>query len=202
MKIIYHCYGGAHSSVTAASVHLGLLPVDRVPGREMFWDITFYDRQENDEHGHIFFMGRDENGNEVYFSARRSKPDVLENIFKDLAGIFDIPPDRYLLVNVMHNVNWIMKLGGCLSRRWGLIKIGRPIVTMGTQIAYFGIVGLVRQIKNKAGRNCEENTVFQRQQVSPGWFSRCDTHGAPAGRRVTGRQRAIGSPAFKLNKEQ
>jgi hypothetical protein len=32
MKIIYHCYGGTHSSVIAAAIHLGLLPEDRVPG--------------------------------------------------------------------------------------------------------------------------------------------------------------------------
>ncbi|HPZ72110.1 MAG TPA: DUF3189 family protein, partial [Peptococcaceae bacterium] len=29
MKIIYNCYGGAHSSVTAAALHLGLLPEAR-----------------------------------------------------------------------------------------------------------------------------------------------------------------------------
>ncbi|MGB3963216.1 MAG: DUF3189 family protein, partial [Tepidanaerobacteraceae bacterium] len=31
MKIFYCCYGSAHSSVVAASIHLGLLPSDRVP---------------------------------------------------------------------------------------------------------------------------------------------------------------------------
>jgi len=32
LKVIYHCYGGAHSSVTAANIHLGLLPRERTPG--------------------------------------------------------------------------------------------------------------------------------------------------------------------------
>ncbi|HBC94637.1 MAG TPA: hypothetical protein DCZ10_17500, partial [Pelotomaculum sp.] len=26
MKVIYHCHGGTHSSVTAAAIHLGMLP--------------------------------------------------------------------------------------------------------------------------------------------------------------------------------
>ncbi|HYF92886.1 MAG TPA: DUF3189 family protein [Symbiobacteriaceae bacterium] len=31
-KIIYYCYGAAHSSITAANLHLGHLPLDRRPG--------------------------------------------------------------------------------------------------------------------------------------------------------------------------
>ncbi|MCG9967708.1 DUF3189 family protein [Pelotomaculum terephthalicicum JT] len=163
MKIIYHCYGGAHSSVTAASIHLGMLPADRVPGLKAFWEIPFYDRQEKDEHGHIFFMGLDEAGNEIYFSACRGRPLVFQNIFKGLAGIFEIPAEEYLLVDVMKNVNWTMKLGGYLSRRCGFIRVGRPIVTLGTQAAYLQVINLVRQVK-KAIRCCgEENSIRQRQ---------------------------------------
>jgi len=162
MKIIYHCYGGAHSSVTAASIHLGLLPADCLPDRETFWRIPLYDRQEADEHGHIFFMGVDEAGNGVYLAARRSRPEVLENIFRGLAEIFNIPPEDYLLVNVMHKVNLTMKLGGYLSRRWGFIKLGRPIVTAGTRAAYFNVVELVTKVKSRLGGYGEENPVFQR----------------------------------------
>ncbi|MDF9407366.1 DUF3189 family protein [Pelotomaculum isophthalicicum JI] len=163
MKIIYHCYGGAHSSVTAASIHLGLLPVDRVPVLKEFWEIPFYDRQENDEHGHIFFMGLDESGNEIYFSACRGRPLVFQSVFKGLAGIFDIPQEEYLLVDVMKNVNWTMKLGGYLSRRCGYTKIGRPIVTLGTQAAYLQVINLVRKVKKTIGGNVEKNTILQQQ---------------------------------------
>ncbi len=179
MKIIYHCYGGAHSSVTAASIHLGLLPIERIPDREMFWRIPLYDRQNTDKHGHIFFMGIDEIGNEVYLAARRSRAGVLVNVFEGLAGIFDISPKDYLLINVMHNVNLTMKLGGYISRRWGFIKLGRPIVTMGTQAAYFQVVKLVQKVKDKLGGYGEKNTLLQRQQVPPGWFGRCDSYGPP-----------------------
>jgi len=162
MKIIYHCYGGAHSSVTAASIHVGLLPVEHVPGMRAFWEIPFYDRQENDEHGHIFFMGLDEAGNEICFSACRGRPQVFQNVFKGLAGILGIPQGEYLLVDVMKNVNWTMKLGGYLSRRCGYTKIGRPIVTLGTQAAYAQVINLVRKVKKTTGGSIEKNTVLQR----------------------------------------
>ena len=72
------------------------------------------DRQEADEHGHFFFMGKDQAGHEVFLTARRSRPGVLENIFTGLAEIFGIPEDDYYLVNVMGEVNLTMKLGGFL----------------------------------------------------------------------------------------
>jgi len=202
MKIIYHCYGGAHSSVTAASIHLGLLPADRVPSREMFWGIPLFDRQDTDEHGHIFFMGIDEIGNEVYLTARRSRAVVLEDVFEGLAGIFAIPQEEYLLVNVLHRVNWTMKFGGYLSRRWGFIKVGRPIVTLGTQAAYFRVVDLVCKVKNSVGGYSEENTVLQRQQVPPGRFGRCDSYGLPADSEKTRRQRIMEPAVFEFKKEQ
>ncbi|HEX3010797.1 MAG TPA: DUF3189 family protein, partial [Syntrophomonadaceae bacterium] len=34
MKIIYHCFGGSHSSVTAAAIHLGLIEKHRPPSME------------------------------------------------------------------------------------------------------------------------------------------------------------------------
>lgn len=149
MKIIYHCYGGAHSSVTAASIHLGLLPADCIPSLQAFWKIPAYDRQKNNEHGHIFYIGKDEAGHEVYFAASRGRPLVFERICRGLAGIMDIPPEEYMIIDVLQNVNWTMKLGGYLSRRCGLIKIGRPLVTLGTQAAYLLLVDLVRQVKKR-----------------------------------------------------
>ncbi len=149
MKIIYHCYGGSHSSVTAASIHLGLLPADQVPGREMFRDLPLFDRQEADQQGHIYFMGVDEHGHDIYLTARRNKPQILENVFAGLTEIFALPRQDYMLVNAMHSVNSLMKFGGFLSRRWGLVGLGRPIVTMGTRIAYFRLVHLVQEVKDQ-----------------------------------------------------
>ncbi|TEB11798.1 DUF3189 family protein [Pelotomaculum propionicicum] len=200
MKIIYHCYGGAHSSVTAAAIHLGLLPVDHVPEKQEFWQLPLFDRQDADEHGHIYFMGIDEFGHEIYLTARRSRPLVLEKVFAGLAGIFDIPQDDYLFVNVMEKVNLTMKFGGFISRRWGFIRFGRPIVTMGTQAAYFRVVELVRKIKDQVGKDSEKDSVLQRQQTASGRAGRSHTYRTPARGESTGQKPAVGPAVFEYKR--
>ena len=199
MKIIYHCYGGAHSSVIAAAIHLGLLPENRVPTRAEICAVPLYDRQGADEHGHFFFMGKDQAGHEVYLTARRSRAEGLENIFTGLAGIFGISSADYYLVNVMGKVNLTMKLGGFLSRRWGVTRVGRPIVTVGTQAAYFQIVKLVQRVKSEVG-GYGENPVFQRKHFSTCRSGRDDSHGTPDGRGETG-QKYLEPAVFEYQKK-
>ncbi|MCL5290497.1 MAG: DUF3189 family protein [Eubacteriales bacterium] len=187
MKVIYHCYGGTHSSVTAASIHLGFLPADRIPEKETFLRIPLYDRQEADEHGQMFFMGQDEFGNEVYIVARRNRPEVLENLMAGLAAMFDTPRDGYMLVNVMVRVNLTMMIGGFLSRRWGFIRMGRPIVTAGTQAAYFKVVKLVKDVRRELEViHGKKSALFQRQQISPGSCGGGDSHRLFTGESGTG----------------
>jgi len=160
MKVIYHCYGGTHSSVTAAAIHLGMLPEDCIPEPDSFLRLPLYDEQEKCEHGHIFFMGIDEYGNEVYLTARRKRTMVLEKVFAGLAEMFNIPTSSYCLVNAMSRVNWIMMFGGYLSRRLGLIRVGRPIVIMGTRLAYFKLVDLVKTTKERLRADGEKSSVL------------------------------------------
>jgi len=149
--------------VTAAFIHLDLLPVDCVPDRGTFYRIPFYDRQESGEHGHIFFVGVDKRGNEIYVTAQRGRPEVLSNIFQGLARMFNIPSQEYLLINMTPNINPVMRLGGYLSRRLGMITLGRPIVILGTRASYFRLVDLVKKVKQELGE-CEfDHSVFQRQ---------------------------------------
>lgn len=144
MKIIYHCFGGTHSSVTAAAAHLGRLPRDRSPRPGELLSIPFFDTRERDDHGTITLMGIDEKDNHVYFAGQRGRPDLLENIINGLARNFAIPTGDYKLVNVMHKINISMRLGGTMSRRFRWVDAGRPLVTLGTVWAYPSIINLVR----------------------------------------------------------
>ncbi|AGL01943.1 Protein of unknown function (DUF3189) [Desulfoscipio gibsoniae DSM 7213] len=147
MKIIYHCFGGTHSSVTAAAFHLGMLPSDRTPRAEDLQAIPFFDTRDSRDHGNIALMGIDGQGNEIYFVGQRGSPQILENIIHGLARQFDIPPQDYKLVNVMYKVNLSMRLGGYMSRRFKWIYPGRPLVTWGTIHACRNIINLVRRVK-------------------------------------------------------
>lgn len=147
MKIIYHCFGGAHSSVTAAAVHLGWLPTDRIPTEEMIASLPLFDQQTQKDHGHIHLLGIDENNHEIYVAGRRNAAGLFENMVSGLTDVIDRPKDGIRTVNVMPYVNWKMMFGGYTSRKLGVITIGRPIVLKGIRYSYLKIVSLVHQVK-------------------------------------------------------
>jgi hypothetical protein len=152
LKVIYHCYGGAHSSVTAANIHLGLLPGAGFPSYRDLVNQKLFDFNQVADSGRICFMGRDQAGNEVYIVGRRSRPTILYHAAAGLSEAFGIPKESFILVDVSPHVNMAMKAGGILSRRLGLVAIGRPLVTWGTLLSYRGIQRLVEKTVNSLGK--------------------------------------------------
>lgn len=147
MKIIYHCYGGAHSSVTAASLHLGWLPTDRLPTDEELKALPYFDRPVGKDHGNIRFMGKDEFNNDIYVLGRRNESKVVENIAAGLFQVYGISTDDYRLINVMPYVNWKMVVGGFSSRKLLITPFGRPIIIAGVKYSYWQILSLVQSVK-------------------------------------------------------
>lgn len=147
MKIIYNCYGGSHSSVTSAAIHLGLINCGKIPCVQELWKLPYYDTQERTDHGVLHHMGNDENGNEVYVVGRRSMGKPLKRLFTNLAQVYGIPKEDFLLVDPMPYVNLAMVIGGFTSRRLGLIPLGRPVVTWGTRLAFPHLEHLVQRVK-------------------------------------------------------
>jgi len=147
LKIIYHCFGGTHSSVTAAACHLDMLPAECALQDEDLQATPFFDTRDSKDHGNITLMGIDGAGNEICFVGRRGCPQLLENIVRGLAREFNVSHQEYMLVNVMHQVNISMRLGGFMSRRFNWIYPGRPLVTRGTIQAFAKIIKLVLKVK-------------------------------------------------------
>lgn len=146
MKIVYHCYGGAHSSVVAAGVHLGHVPTDRIPTTAEFQRLNLFDVTVGKDHGLIRFMGRDEYGNEIYTMGRRNAGKQISGVLCGLAEIIGAPGDL-VMVDVLAYVNWLMMVGGYTSRKLGLVKLGRPVVIWGVQRFFWDIVNVVMKIK-------------------------------------------------------
>ncbi len=147
-RIIYHCYGGAHSSVVAAAVHLGRLDAARKPHDRELMDLSLFDRQSKDEHGHLHFFGFDERGNQVYSIGCRNAGVAVKNILKGVGRILGVEEELHF-VDTLHCVNARMRIGGYLSRRLGLISLGRPLVLSGTRAAFGKIVQLVERTKTE-----------------------------------------------------
>ena len=116
MKIIYNCYGGSHSSITAAAIHLGLLPDTYIPAAQEFLKIPYYDAQIGKDHGRIRFMGFDEFGNKVYITSKRNLGYNYEKIMRKILTLTEVPQEEYLFINTMPYVNILMVIGGYTSQ--------------------------------------------------------------------------------------
>lgn len=149
MKIIYHCYGGSHSSVMAAALHLGLIPKNRIPSLNELMNIPYYDKTNNSDFGSIRLMGVDEYKNEVYVLGKKSMGDRYSRLLMGVAEILGCS-DELMAVNCMNRVNLAMKLGGFSSRKMGIVSLGRPVLVRGSQKAFMELVNLVEITRLRA----------------------------------------------------
>lgn len=151
-KIIYHCYGGSHSSVITAGIYLGMLPKDRVASKAELLDVPHFDQQETVTHGHLRFIGRDLKGNEVLVVGKRMAGPDLTVFLHKISELFSCR-EEIEAIDTTFPINPLMVIGGFLSRGLNLVTLGRPLVVLGTQIAYPYFVqiaeGTQKRIKEK-----------------------------------------------------
>lgn len=147
--IVYHCYGGSHSSVVTAAAHLGLLDPGRVPTASDLMALDYFDRMENEEHGRLRHMGIDEAGRLVYVLGCEGVNQRLVRCLRALMQEEHLEPDQVCFVNTLPYVNPLMRAGGFFSRALGWIAIGRPLVIRGTQRAFPQFAALARRVKKQ-----------------------------------------------------
>lgn len=152
MIIIYHCWGGSHSSVVCAAIHLGRLPRDRAPTAAELLAVAEFDRQTMRDHGRMFHMGRDQWGNDVYFLGRRSNGAVIDRVLPGMVELFGLSRDEIITMNTSPYVNPLMVIGGTLSRALGLVRPGRAIVTLGARLAHPKLCRAVETVQRRAAR--------------------------------------------------
>lgn len=150
MVFIYFCFGGTHSSVITASLHLGLISDQRIPTKEEILKLPHFDNLVSKHHGRIFFIGKDEKGNRVYTMGCRNKSRVIIKALKEIARIYNINIDSVKFINTIPCVNLYMRIGGYLSRYMGMVGLGSPLVVYGVRKAFFDFVKLANKIKNES----------------------------------------------------
>lgn len=150
MKVIYHCFGGSHSSVLAAALHLGLIDKTRLPSMDDLLNLPIFDKTCDDDFGLIKLVGTDELGHEVYILGKKSFGDRYSKILEGTADILGMKQDL-ITINVISRVNWLMRIGGFSSRQLGLIEVGRFFLLHGTRQAFFEIANIVEVTKLKIG---------------------------------------------------
>lgn len=147
MNIIYHCYGSAHSSVIAAAIHLGKLPDSRVPKVKEIMALPDFDRSNDRYLGSLFYKGKDEKGFHVYTLGLGGQAAAALQTVKSMLALTGAPPDSFHFAGALHCITFMTKVGGAMSRRYGLRGIGRPIAAWGITRSYPTLVALVKQVK-------------------------------------------------------
>ncbi len=149
MKIIYYCYGGTHTSVVAAAIHVGMLPANYPPEKEEFYSIPYFDRISNANIGEAQFMGIDSWGNDIYCMGWGNyKKNILGYLLSlqkdDKRFLFE----QAIFVYVLPIADIFVRIGGFLSRRLGLVSIGRPLIIDGIRKKYSLYSHLVEHVKS------------------------------------------------------
>lgn len=161
--IIYHCYGGSHSSVTAAGMQNGMLPRDRVATSQELLQIPHFDRFEPVVHGHFRFIGWDRE-KVVYVLGKKLLGSQVNRLLKGAAALAGCG-ERIFAVDTTAPVNLLMVIGGFLSRRLNLVALGRPLVLWGTRLAYSSLLHLVEETERLV--TCCQTVAEQRPAVMP-----------------------------------
>jgi hypothetical protein len=147
MKLFYCCYGGAHTSVTCASIHLGYLPSDRVPEATEFLGVPFYDKMENKKLGTPVFMGKDDLGWDIYIIGMKNARNLVIPSMKSYLNACGVEQKKFILVNALVELHPITSIGGVLSRKFGILSVGRPMTVWGIRKTYHRFITLVEQVK-------------------------------------------------------
>ncbi|GAB6933040.1 DUF3189 family protein [Calditerricola satsumensis] len=146
-NVVYYCYGSAHSSVVAAAIHLGVLPDNRVPTPTEILSLDDFDRTSTPFIGTLYCRGRDELGCRVYTLGVGGEPALVVESFLSMVEACGDSRSAFWLVDALPHLSPIAKVGGMLSRRFGMVGVGRRIAVWGVRHRYAHLVRFVHEVK-------------------------------------------------------
>ncbi|MDD3363785.1 MAG: DUF3189 family protein [Syntrophomonas sp.] len=117
--MVYFDYGGSHTSVTAACIHVGKLDPNKLPNSDDLMEMPYLDKITPKDFGKIKHIGTDKNENEIY--ALGTKGSQLGNLLDDMASSQGIS-DQYLFLCTSPYVNNVLRVGGWWSPVLKMVK--------------------------------------------------------------------------------
>lgn len=153
MKIFYYCYGGAHSSVIAAALHLKKInyPINY----SEVLDFPYFDLNTPQQKGLPILLGKDELENEIYFVGYGKNKEMIVKLLKSFLQLNGIVDDDYLFVNALDKINWRVKLGGFLSKALKQKYLGSKFTALGILLSAEQINDKVEKVKGISRGNRE-----------------------------------------------
>src|SRR5690554_5561830 len=125
-----------------------MLPTNRLANKEEILSNPYFDLTTNSEIGLPLYLGVDSWGNEIYCMGWGIfKEKILSSILllkdRDREFLFN----KIIFVYALPVANIFMRLEGFLSRRVGLVSIGRALVIKGARKRYMDFIDLVQRVK-------------------------------------------------------
>ena len=146
MIVVYHCYGGAHSSVVGAAFHLGLLSSAQNASQTALETLPYFDKNDPRELGLVHLLGHTPEDHPVVAVGRTNQMPLLIRALGGIGRIYG--GDDVLFVDTSQSVNWRMIAGGIMSRRLNMRSLGHPLVNRGTVKAAPKLARLAEEAKN------------------------------------------------------
>lgn len=152
MRVIYHCYGRAHSSVIAAYLHLGKLPMQGPVTKEQIMAIPEFDLADASDWGKPYFVGEDTDANEVFILGLNSQTQICCQVIYGLACHLRMA-DQLIMVNTLTSIGLLTRVGGFLSKQIRWRRLGRPLAARGIVNSLPKLRSLVAAVKNQLQRD-------------------------------------------------
>lgn len=152
MIYIYNCYGGTHTSSLASAIHLGRLPLERIPTKQEILNTDYFNKLGYKDMGRFVYRGTDSEGDKVFTLGRGLSKVVtpaVENLVRLFYDEFGVN-GRIIMSNMSPTVPPALTIGGFLSRGLGIRFLGEPLLVLGARQAYKKIVELVLLTKKSA----------------------------------------------------
>lgn len=147
MHLIFHCYGGAHTSITTANLFLGRLPCHRRASLREILAQPRFDATSHQQLGILIPLGRNPAGHQVFCTGLGAGKQHLARALLQWATLCGSSRADLAMCDALGTANWPMRIGGFLSRRVGLVGLGRPLVALGVWLAYPRFLDLVRRVE-------------------------------------------------------
>lgn len=146
--IIFQCYGGTHTSVTAAFIYLGRLPRSRVPLLQELLELPYFDRVPGSGIGTLNYAGCDRQQNHVFVLGSGRWRTQIRGLLSSFIQFHGSEKPGVALIDCSAAATWTVRAGGFVSRRLGLTALGRPLVGRGILGAYPVLLRMVEHFEN------------------------------------------------------
>lgn len=152
MLIFYCCYGRAHSSVVAAALHLGQLPLQTPSAIAR---LPYFDQATAEDMGIPKLVGTDTDGNLVFILGRGPARGLVEETLRAVLLARGYTKQDIMFTDLQPHLNFCTRLGGFLSRRLGLVFPGKQLAAFGIWRALSRIETCVQTAKMQTTLDAE-----------------------------------------------